>query len=113
MMLHKPIVFLVLSIVFEMVGTTCLAASQGFSRWVPAVVSLVAYGIAVYCLSIPLKTMPVGVIYALWAGAGVVLSALVGLVAFRQTLDVPALLGIVLIVAGVLVANLFSHSVHH
>ena len=112
-MLHKPMVFLALSIVSEMVGTTCLAASQGFARWVPAAISLVAYGVAFYCLSIPLKTMPVGVIYALWAGAGVVLSALVGLVVFRQTLDVPALLGIVLIVAGVLVVNLFSPSVHH
>ncbi|MBO1325392.1 multidrug efflux SMR transporter [Acetobacter sp. TBRC 12305] len=112
-MAHKSFVLLALAIVSEMIGTSCLAASQGFARWLPAVASLVAYGFAFYCLSIPLKTMPVGVIYAIWAGAGVVLSAVVGLVVFRQSLDLPALAGIALIVAGVLVINLLSSSVRH
>ncbi|MCH4094546.1 MAG: multidrug efflux SMR transporter [Acetobacter peroxydans] len=112
-MAEKPFVMLALAIVFEMVGTTCLAASQGFARWLPAAGSLVAYGFAFYFLSIPLKTVPVGILYAIWAGAGVVLSAVVGLLIFRQSLDTPALLGIALIVVGVLVINLFSHSLHH
>lgn len=111
-MIHKPLVLLGIAIVAEVIGTTCLAASQGFARWLPAVFSLLAYGCAFYFLSIPLKTIPAGVVYALWSGVGIVLISLIGAVFLKQTLDAPALAGIALIIAGVLVINLFSSATH-
>ncbi|GAN71012.1 DMT family transporter [Acetobacter syzygii] len=111
-MIHKPLVLLGMAIVAEVIGTACLTASQGFARWVPAVVSLLAYGCAFYLLSIPLKTIPAGVVYALWSGVGIVLISLIGVVFLKQSLDVPALAGIALILAGVLVINLFSSATH-
>lgn len=111
-MIHKPLVLLGIAIVAEVIGTTCLATSQGFARWLPAVFSLLAYGCAFYFLSIPLKTIPAGVVYALWSGVGIVLISLIGAVFLKQTLDAPALAGIALIIAGVLVINLFSSATH-
>lgn len=111
-MMHKPLVLLGIAIVAEVIGTACLAASQGFARWVPAAISLLAYGCAFYLLSIPLKTMPAGVVYALWSGVGIVLISVIGAVFLKQTLDTPAIAGIALILAGVLVINLFSAASH-
>ncbi|MDE7547015.1 SMR family transporter [Acetobacter fabarum] len=111
-MTHKPLLLLGLAIVAEVVGTACLAASQGFARWLPAVVSLLAYGCAFYFLSIPLKVLPAGVVYALWSGVGIVLISGIGAVFLKQTLDAPAIAGIALILAGVVVINLFSTTTH-
>ncbi len=111
-MMHKPFLLLGIAIVAEVIGTACLAASQGFARWLPVVMSLLAYGCAFYCLSIPLKTMPAGVVYALWSGVGIVLISLIGTVFLKQTLDAPAIAGIALILVGVLVINLFSSTTH-
>ncbi len=111
-MSHKPLLLLGIAIGAEVIGTACLAASQGFARWVPAAISLLAYGCAFYFLSIPLKTMPAGVVYALWSGVGIVLISIIGAVFLKQTLDLPALAGIALILAGVVVINLFSSATH-
>ena len=106
-------VFLAIAIVAEVVGTSALKASEAFTKpWV-AVVSLIAYGIAFYCLALTLKTIPVGIAYAIWSGLGIVLISLVGLIWFRQTLDLPALIGLALIIAGVIVINAFSQSTAH
>ncbi|OQP85626.1 QacE family quaternary ammonium compound efflux SMR transporter [Rhizobium rhizosphaerae] len=104
---------LVIAIVFEVLGTSALQAAQHFSRFWPTVMVVVCYGIAFFCLSYTLRAIPVGIAYAIWSGLGIVLVSLVGFVVFRQTLDLPAILGLGLIIAGVLVLNLFSKSTFH
>lgn len=104
---------LLVAVVFEVVGTSALKASEGFTRLKPSLVVLVSYAAAFYFLSLTLKTIPVGIAYALWSGIGIVLISVVGYVWYRQSLDLPAMVGIALILAGVLVTNLFSRSVPH
>lgn len=105
--------YLGLAIVAEVVGTSALKASEGFSRLAPSAVVVVAYGIAFFFLSLTLRTMPTGIAYAIWSGVGIVLISAVGWVWFGQKLDAAALAGLGLIVAGVLVVNLLSDSVSH
>jgi small multidrug resistance pump len=104
---------LVTAIAFEVLATSALKETQGFTRLTPSLVTIAGYALAFYFLAIPLKTVPVGVVYAIWSGAGIVLITLIGWFRFRQVLDLPALLGIALILAGVLVINLFSSSTGH
>ena len=106
-------VYLSLAIVLEVIATSALKASDGFTRLLPSALVVVGYAAAFYILSISLRTMPVGVVYAVWSGAGVVLITLVGWLWFKQSLDWPALLGIGLITSGVLVLNFFSKAVPH
>ncbi|SMC99191.1 small multidrug resistance pump [Fulvimarina manganoxydans] len=106
-------VYLLIAIACEIVGTTALKTTEGFTRLAPSIVTIIAYGFAFYFLSLPLKTMPVGIVYAIWSGTGIVLLALIDLVWFRTSIDLPGLIGIALILAGVLVINLISHSVSH
>ncbi len=101
------------AIVSEVIATSALKSSDGFTRLWPSLVVIVGYGTAFYCLSIVMKTLPVGVIYAIWSGVGIVLIALVGWLVFGQRLDWPAILGLTLIIAGVLVIQLFSRTVGH
>lgn len=104
---------LAIAVVFEVIATSALKEADGFTRLWPSVVTVVFYGLAFYCLSQPLRTMPVGVVYAIWSGAGIVFITAIGWAWFRQTLDMPALVGIALILAGVVVINLFSRTVGH
>ncbi len=106
-------VYLAIAIVAEVIGTSALNASAGFTRTVPSIVVVVGYGLAFYFLALTLKTVPVAIAYAIWSGAGIALITAIGWVFFRQTLDAAALAGIGLIVAGVLVINLFSASARH
>lgn len=106
-------VSLLIAIAFELVGTSLLKASDGFSRLWPTVGSLLGYLGAFYFLSISLRTIPVGLAYAIWSGVGIVLISLIGWFAFKQRLDLPALVGMGLIVAGVIVINAFSKSAVH
>lgn len=102
-----------LAIIAEVIATSALKASDGFTRLWPSLLVVFGYGVAFYCLSITLRTLPVGVVYAIWSGAGVALIALIGWLLFGQSLDAPAITGMALIVAGVLVLNVFSKSVSH
>ena len=106
-------IFLSVAIVSEVVATSALKASEGFSRLWPSLIVLAGYSTAFYFLSLTLKTIPVGVVYAIWSGAGIALIALVAWVFFGQSLDVPAVIGLLLIVAGVVVLNVFSKTVSH
>lgn len=106
-------VYLFIAIVAEVIGTSALKAAEGFTRPVPSLVVVAGYGAAFYFLSLVLRTIPVGIAYAIWAGLGIVLITLVGMVAFRQAPDLPAVLGMGLIIAGVLVIHLFSRTVAH
>lgn len=104
---------LAVAIVSETVATTALKASAGFTRPAPAALVVVGYGLAFYFLSLTLRTIPLGVAYAVWSGVGIVLITAAGWFMYGQKLDAAALAGIVLIVAGVLVMNLFSKTAGH
>ncbi|MBB1486238.1 DMT family transporter [Oceanospirillum sediminis] len=106
-------IWLMVAIVAEVIATSALKASEGFTRLWPSLLTVVGYAIAFYGLSVVLRTIPVGVAYAIWSGVGVALIAIVGVVVFRQSLDMPAIIGILLIVSGVIVLNLFSGSSGH
>jgi small multidrug resistance pump len=106
-------VWLAVAIVAEVIGTSALRASEGFTRLAPALVVVAGYGLAFYCLSMTLKSMPVGIVYAIWSGVGIVLITLVAMVLYRQIPDLAAVAGLSLIVAGVVVLNLFSNMQAH
>ena len=106
-------IYLSIAILAEVIGTSFLKGSEGFTKLVPSVIVVVGYVIAFYFLALTLKTLPVGIAYAVWAGAGVALIALAGYVFFGQALDAPAVIGMLLIVSGVMVINLFSATVRH
>ncbi len=101
------------AIACEVAGTSLLQASQQFTRPWPTAGMAVCYGLAFYLLSIALRQMPVGIAYAIWSGLGVVLISVIGTVVFRQRLDLPAMVGLAMIVGGVVVINLFSKTVGH
>lgn len=108
----KSYTFLICAILAEALGTTTLKLSEQFTKPVPAIVTVLAYATACL-LSLSLKTIPVGIAYAIWAAVGIVLIAIIGAIAFKQTPDLPALIGLVLIIAGVIIINVFSKmSVH-
>jgi small multidrug resistance pump len=106
-------VYLFAAIVSEVIATSALKAAEGFSRFWPSVIVIVGYGLAFYCLSLTMRTIPIGIAYAIWSGVGIVLIALVGLLFYRQPLDAPALIGMALILAGVLSINVFSRTAGH
>lgn len=101
------------AIVAEVIGTSALKASEGFTRLLPSVVVVLGYAVAFYCLSLVLKTVPVGIAYAVWSGLGIVLITLVAFVVYGQKIDLPGLIGMGLIVAGVVVLNVFSKASVH
>jgi small multidrug resistance pump len=103
-----PYLYLAIAIVAEVIGTSALKAAEGFTRPLPSLVVIAGYGVAFYFLSLSLKTIPVGIAYAIWSGAGVALITLIGWIVFKQRLDAPALAGLALIVAGVVVIQVFS-----
>jgi len=105
--------YLGVAIVAEVIATSALKASSGFTQLVPSIVVIAGYGTAFYCLSLALRSVPLGVAYAIWSGAGTALIALIGVVLYKQKLDLAGIAGIGLIVAGVLVLNLFSRSATH
>ncbi|KWF26008.1 DMT family transporter [Burkholderia pseudomultivorans] len=105
--------WLAIAIVAEVIGTSALRAADGFTRLWPSVLVVAGYGTAFYCLSLTLRTMPVGIIYAVWSGAGIVLITLVAMLLYRQVPDLPAVIGLGLIIAGVVVLNLFSKMQAH
>jgi small multidrug resistance pump len=108
-----PWIQLAVAIVAEVVGTTCLKLSEGLTRPLPTIGVVAAYGLSFWMLSRTLDTIPVGVAYAIWSGAGVTLIAALGWMFLGQKLDLPALIGMGLIVAGVVVLNLFSKAGAH
>jgi small multidrug resistance pump len=106
-------IYLFAAIACEVVATSALKAADGFSRLWPSVIVIVGYGLAFYFLSLTVRSIPIGIAYAIWSGVGIVLIALVGVLLYRQPLDLPALLGMGLILAGVVVINLFSKAASH
>jgi small multidrug resistance pump len=105
--------YLAIAIVCEVLATSALKASEGFTRLVPSIMVALGYSVSFYCLSLTLRSIPVGIAYAVWAGTGLVLITLVGWLVFNQVLDAAAFVGIGLIAAGVIVLNVFSRVVVH
>ncbi len=104
-------IFLALAIISEVIATSFLKAAEGFTRLWPSLVVVIGYLLAFYLLSLTLRTIPVGVAYAIWSGVGIVLIALSGWLFLGQSLDLPALIGLALIIVGVVVINFFSNTV--
>ena len=108
-----PYALLGVAIVAEVIATSALKASAGFTRLWPSAIVVLGYGTAFYCLSLTLQSLSVGVAYALWSGLGIVLVTVASYVLYRQSVDAPALIGMALIVAGVAVIQLFSKTAVH
>lgn len=105
--------YLALAIALEVTGSTFLKASDGFTKLIPSIITAIAFALCFFFLSQALKTIPLGIAYAIWAGVGIVLTAAISVVIFKQSLDAPAIIGIILIISGVLVMNLFSKASAH
>ncbi|GEM77807.1 DMT family transporter [Vibrio superstes] len=105
--------YLAVAIVAEVIATSALKASEGFTRITPSVLVVIGYAVAFYFLSLVLKTLPIGVAYAIWCGLGIVLVTIVGALVYGQKLDLPAVIGLSLIITGVVVMNVFSNTVSH
>ncbi len=106
-------IYLFIAIIAEVTATTALKPADGFTKLVPSLVVIAGYGIAFFFLSLTLKSIPIGIAYAIWSGVGITLIALIGYFAFGQSLDMPAIIGILIIIAGIAVINLFSKNVSH
>lgn len=103
--------YLSIAIIAEVVGTSALNASHGFTKLFPGLITIVAYGVSLYFLSLVLKTIPVGVAYAIWSGVGIFLVTMIGSILFKQIPDTPAIIGMAMIISGVSIINIFSKSV--
>ena len=106
-------IYLLLAIIAETIATTALQASHQFSRMLPSAVAVIGFAVALYLLALTLEFMPVGIVYAIWSGFGIVLIAAIGLLVFGQKLDLAAVLGMSMILAGLLVIHLFSNTATH
>ena len=109
----KNWIFLCVAIIAEVIATSALKSSEGFSKPIASVIVVLGFIIAFYCLSLTLKTIPVGIAYAIWSGAGIVLVTIIAWIVFDQKLDVWGIIGIALIMSGVLVLNLLSKTGSH
>lgn len=105
--------YLIMAIAFEVLATSLLKETQNFTRLLPSLMTLAGYGAAFFFLSLTLRALPVGVVYAIWSGAGIVFISAIGWIWFRQALDAPAMIGMGVIVTGVGVINLFSKATPH
>lgn len=109
----KNILFLLLAIILETIATSTLKASENFTKLIPTIITLTGYAGAFYLLSLTLRTIPIGIAYALWSGIGIVLVTLVAYFYYKQKLDLPALIGIAFIIVGVIIIQVFSKSSAH
>ncbi len=104
---------LAFSIVSEVIATSALKASAEFTKLIPSVIVVIGYGISFYLMTLVLKTIPLGITYAIWSGVGIVLVAVVGAYLYKQVPDLPAVIGMALIISGVIVIHMFSKTVSH
>lgn len=104
----KDWLFLLGAIVSETIGTTMLKLSDQFTKPIPSIITIVGYLLSFYLLSYALRTLPIGIAYGIWGAVGIALITIIGMIAFKQIPDLPAIIGLVLIIAGVLIINFFS-----
>lgn len=109
----KTAVIFFFAVLSEVTATTALKFSEGFTKLIPSVIVVLGYGLSFYLLSLSLKTIPHGTAYALWSGIGIVLTVIAGIVIWRESMDWARAIGIFLIMAGILIINLYSNSAAH
>lgn len=109
----KNFFFLGIAIIFEIIATSALKKSEQFTQLIPSIITIVGYFAAFYFLSFAIRTIPVGIAYAIWSGVGIVLITIIGSVFFKQIPDLPAIIGLALIMIGVVVINVFSKTMAH
>lgn len=102
--------YLSIAIIAEVIATSALKASEGFSQLYPSLITILGYSVALYFLSLTMKTIPMGISYAIWSGAGIILISTVGWVFYKQQLDMPALIGLTFMIIGIVIINVFSNS---
>lgn len=105
--------FLAIAIIAEVAATSALKASEEFTRLIPSLIVIVGYGVAFYFMTLVLRVVPIGITYAIWSGVGIVLVAIVGFLFYKQVPDVPAVIGMCLIISGVVVIHVFSKTINH
>ena len=105
--------YLAIAIIAEVLATTSLKASAEFTKLIPSLIVIVGYAVAFYFMTLVLRFIPVGITYAVWSGLGIVLVAIVGAIAYKEFPDMPAVIGMAFIVAGVVIINVFSQTVSH
>ncbi len=105
--------YLAFAILAEVAGTSALKASEEFTKLVPSIIVVTGYALSFYLLTLVLRTIPIGITYAVWSGIGIVLIAVIGAIIYKQIPDIPAIIGMVLIILGVAVIHLFSKTVRH
>jgi len=105
--------YLSIAIIAEIISTSALKSSEEFTKLYPSIIVVVGFGVSFYFLTLVLRTIPLGITYAIWSGVGIILVAMVGVVFHKQSIDMPAILGMGLIIAGVTVINVFSNNVAH
>lgn len=106
-------IYLVIAIIAEVSATSALKASEEFTRLIPSIIVIIGYGLAIFLLTQVLKTMPVGITYAIWAGIGIILVVLIGAVTYKEIPDMPAIIGMSLIIAGLVIIHIFSKTVRN
>lgn len=104
--------YLLIAVIAEVIATSALNASKGFTQVIPSTVTCIGYLIAIYFLALTMKSIPMGITYALWSGAGIVFISAIGWVVFKQQLDAAAMLGLAFILIGIVIINVFSNSTH-
>lgn len=109
----KNFLFLIIAIIFEIIATTTLKKSEEFTKLIPSIITIVGYCGAFYFLSFAIRTIPVGIAYAIWSGVGIVLITIIGAIFFKQMPDLAAIIGTSLILIGVIVINIFSKTTGH
>lgn len=109
----KNFFFLGIAIIFEIIATSALKKSEQFTQLLPSIITIVGYFAAFYFLSFAIRTIPVGIAYAIWSGVGIVLITIIGAIFFKQIPDLPAIIGLALIMIGVVVINVFSKTTAH
>ena len=105
--------YLGMAIIAEVTATSALKASAEFTRLIPSIVVVAGYGLSFYLFTLVLRTMPVGITYAIWVSLGIVLVVIIGAVLYKEIPDLPAVIGITFIIVGVVVINVFSKTIHH
>lgn len=108
----NPWILLFFAIIIEVIGTTSLQYSKGFTKIIPSTIVVICFVIALYLMSVVTKSLPLGIVYAIWSGVGIILTAIIAFFAFEQKPDLPALIGMFLIIIGVLIIHLFSQTVN-
>jgi small multidrug resistance pump len=105
--------YLAIAIIAEVIATSALKASDEFTRLIPSMVVVIGYAVAFYFMTLVIRTIPIGITYAIWSGLGIVLIAAIGFFYYKEALDLPAIIGMGLIVSGVVIINVFSNTVGH